>query len=56
MNKQILQKLNITEEDYLNWCKKYNKTTYKRETKEEFFKKILDGKIVKNKNGELEEK
>lgn len=56
MNKQILQKLNITEKDYLSWCKKNKRPSYKREIKEEFFKKILDGKIIKNKNGELEEK
>lgn len=55
MNRQILQKLNITEDDYLIWCKNNKKSSYKREIKEEFFKKILDGKIVRNKNGELEE-
>ena len=55
MNKQILQKLNITEKDYLTWCKNNKKPSYKREIKEEFFKKILDGKIIKNENGELKE-
>lgn len=55
MNRQILQKLNITEDDYLTWCKNNKKPGYKREIKEEFFKKILDGKIIRNENGELEE-
>ena len=53
MNKQILDILGITEDDYLNWCKMNNNPSYKSEVRTEFFAKIQDGKLVKDKDGNL---
>lgn len=53
MNKQLFQEVGITEADYKKWCKDNKKPSYKSETKEEFFARIQDGRLVKDKSGNL---
>lgn len=47
-NKQIKEFMNVSNEDYLQWCKDNKKKAYKRSTKEEFFARISDGRLVKD--------
>lgn len=53
INKQSLKLVNITEEEYLSWCKENHKAAYKQSTKQEFFKLINENKIIKNEDGKL---
>lgn len=48
MNKQVFEQVGITEEEYKQWCKENKKPYYKSSTKTEFFKKIQEGKILKD--------
>lgn len=45
--------LGVTIEQFFQWCKENNKNKYKTESKQEFFNKILNGKLVKDENGNL---
>ena len=57
MNHQIFKLLNITEEEYKDWCKSNNLPSYKIATHQLFFEKIQSGLIVKDiKTGKLIEK
>lgn len=53
MNKQIFEAVGVTEQDYLDWCKRMNKPSYKKKTKEDFFARIADGRLVKDAHGKL---
>lgn len=48
MNRQAFASVGVTEEDYMNWCKKYKKSYYKPEVKREFFARISDGRLVRD--------
>ena len=37
-----------TKQEYLDWCKKNNKPSYKLESKKEFFARIKEGKLVRD--------
>ena len=54
MNRQVINEVGVTEKDFLKWCKKNNKPSYKTEVKKEFFTKIQEGKLIKI-NGKIEE-
>lgn len=54
MNRQIIEEVGVSERDFLKWCKKNNKPSYKPEIKKEFFTKIQEGKLIKV-NGKIEE-
>ena len=43
----------VTEQDYLDWCKENKKPHYRTSTKAEFFKLIQEGKLVKDKSGQV---
>lgn len=53
MNKQILNAINITSQDFDDWCDDYRKVAYKESTKKEFFDKIEKGIIVKNSENKI---
>ena len=55
-NKQALAVANVTESDYKNWCKENKKAAYKQSSKEEFFARIQDGRLVKDTHGKLVKK
>lgn len=48
MNKQTKNLIGVDDEDYRKWCKENKKSIHKKTTKEEFFKRILDQKLVKS--------
>ena len=56
MNKHIYELTGVTDDEIREYCKthkyKYNKISVKKD----FFKKIQDGKIVRDKNGKLIDK
>ncbi len=57
MSNQRINLIGVSDSDYRKWCKENNKPIHKKETKEEFFAKILNGKIAKSKRtGELVKK
>lgn len=53
MNKQLFKEVGIKEEEFLDWCKQNQKPSYKRETKEEFFKLIRENKLIRNFDGKI---
>ena len=48
MNKQIESVVNVTYEDYRQWCKENNKSWYMPKVRADFFAKIQDGRLVKD--------
>ena len=48
INKQALELVGVTVDEYLFWCKENKRPSYKEETKQDFFKRIREGKIVKD--------
>lgn len=46
---------NTTEKEYKDWCKKNKKDCLKESSKGEFFKLVLDGVLVRDKEGKLVE-
>ena len=55
MNRQILQKFKITVEMVEKYCRKEGKNINSKKFREEFYRDILDGRIVVE-NGELKRK
>lgn len=53
INKAALKLYNVTEEDYVNWCKSKNKASYKTSVKEDFFWRLRTGRLVKDSSGKL---
>ena len=53
MNKQILTLVGVSEEEYLDWCKVNKKRRSLLKTKQEFFKRIREGKLVRDEDGKL---
>lgn len=50
INKQALDLIGITYDDYLNWCAENNKAPYKKKTRNDFFTAIKEGRIVIDKS------
>lgn len=54
INQQALDIAGVTYQEYLNWCQLNNKAPYKKKTRKEFFKRITDERIIRDKHtGEL---
>lgn len=53
LNKQAFAIAGVTVDDYKKWCKEVGKPAYKNSTKEEFFARIADGRLVKDSSGKL---
>ena len=53
MNKKGLDVANVSEKDFISWCKENHKAPSKASTKKEFFDKIISGKLVKDSTGKL---
>ena len=53
MNKQILTLVGVSEEEYLDWCKVNKKRRSLLKTKQEFFKRIREGKLIRDEDGKL---
>lgn len=53
LNETLLSTVGVTNKEFEDWCKKYHKKRSKQATKAEFFKKIRDGKIIRNKDNKL---
>ena len=43
----------LSEKDYIDWCNMKNKKPYDINVKKEFFEKLINKKIYKNKDGKL---
>lgn len=56
LNKQAFKLAGVTIDEYKAWCKTVNKPAYRQETKEEFFARIQDGRLVRNSEGKLVKK
>lgn len=52
MNKQIFKATGTTENDFIQWCEQNHKPKYKDSSKQEFFARIIDGRLVK-KDGKI---
>lgn len=53
-NKQAFKLAGVTEAEFKRWCKENHKPAYKQSTKEDFFARIQDGRLVKEeKTGKL---
>lgn len=48
MNKQIKTLTGVTEEDFIKWCKENNKPVHSTYTRQYFFERIVDGRLVKD--------
>lgn len=53
MNKQCLKVADVTESDYRRWCRDYHKSKSYAATKQEFFKLILEGRLIRDDNGKF---
>lgn len=54
ITQQALDIVGISYDDYLQWCTDNHRPPYKKKTRKEFFERIKDGKIAKDKKtGEL---
>jgi len=49
-NKQAFLLADVTEYDYKQWCIENKKPAYKASTKADFFARIQDGRLVKDRN------
>ena len=56
LNKQAFIAAGVTISEYKAWCKETGKQAYKQETKEEFFARILDGRLQRDEHGKLVKK
>lgn len=48
LNKQAFILAGVTENEYKRWCKENKKPAYKQSSKEEFFARIRDGRLVRD--------
>ena len=53
LNKQIEQLYDITENDYLDWCKKNDNPVSYKETMSAFLYRVRTGRLVKDNTGKL---
>ena len=54
ISKQALEIVGVSVEEYLQWCSDNDLPAYKEKTKKEFFKRIMNDKIIRDtKTGEL---
>lgn len=53
MSKVSFDLVGVSEMEYMNWCKENNKPWYRRATKVDFFTRIQDGRLVRDKDGKL---
>lgn len=53
MNKQTFELYGISEKDYEIWCDQNKKNKTSQKAKTEFFKKIINDQLVKDKSGKL---
>lgn len=49
MNKTAFELAGVTEAEFKAWCKENHKPSYKASTRNEFFAKIQDGRLAKDK-------
>ena len=56
INQRALEMSNVTEQDYINWCKENKKCKSKTASKKEFFQRIQNGKLGKSKDGKVVKK
>lgn len=52
-NEQIKQLYNVTEKDYVDWCKKHNKPMSYKSTISDFVWRLRTGRLVKDNYGRL---
>ena len=43
----------VSMSEYKKWCKDNKKPAYKSETKQEFFARIADGRLVRDESGHI---
>lgn len=53
MNRQVFEVLGITFEEYKDYCKENKIEHYRNSNKREFLRQLLDGELIKNKEGKI---
>ena len=53
MNRQVFEVLGITFEEYKDYCKENKIEHYINSNKREFLRQLLDGELIKNKEGKI---
>ena len=53
LNKNAFKISGVTQAEYFRWCKENKKPAYLTSTKTEFFRKIQEGKLVRDSEGKL---
>lgn len=48
LNKETKKILNVTDDDYLRWCRKYGYKHYETKNKSKFVEDIREGKLVRD--------
>lgn len=56
LNKQAFIAAGVTIDEYKKWCKDNNKQAYLQSSKEDFFARILDGRLQRDEHGKLVKK
>jgi len=56
LNAQIKELYEVSDKDYVEWCKKHNKPTSYKKSITEFIYKIRTGRLVKDEYGHLQVK
>lgn len=56
ISKRALDYLKVEEKDYILWCKKNKKKDWLASSRKEFCNKIINNKLIKDKDGNIIEK
>lgn len=53
VNEDALAMYHVTQQDYLNWCEMVKKPPYSNATKQDFFKRLREGRLIRDNSGKL---
>ena len=53
INQKALDLMGVTQFEFERWCKRNKKSAYKKSVQKEFIEGIINGKIIKDKDGKI---
>ena len=53
INNSALKMFGVTKDEYERWCRRYRKIPYRKYSQSTFFRLMLEGKILRDEEGEL---
>lgn len=53
INQKALELIGVSQFEFECWCKRNKKSAYKKSVQKEFIEGIINGKIVKDKDGKI---